>query len=225
MLRIIRRIRRACRLRALAAVLTVVLLLVASTASHAAYPDRVITLIVPFRQWSTDIIARVSLARLPESMDSRVVEPRRRRRQYQGDIAARAAPTVTPVELDRIAGQRRCSKIGYIDKDSRRCPDRQAPRAVAGQFQHRHACRPSRGEAAPGTFNCSPGAAPKVHLTAAAQVRAASTVHADRGGPRRWRCWRNGQVGHRLGRAALSGRPAQGARGDRRNGSRPTCRP
>ena len=95
MLRIIRCIGRACRLRALAAVLTVVPLLVASTATHAAYPDRVITLIVPFAAGGpTDIIARiVSLAFQKSLGQSVVVENRGGAAGNIGmTIAARAAP-------------------------------------------------------------------------------------------------------------------------------------
>ena len=63
MLRIIRGIGRACRCVRLPHINRCALL-VASTAAHAAYPDRVITLIVPFAAGGpTDIIARiVSLA-------------------------------------------------------------------------------------------------------------------------------------------------------------------
>src|SRR6476659_6227918 len=94
MLRIIRCIGRACRLRALAAVLTVVPLLVASTATQAAYPDRVITLIVPFAAGGpTDIIARIVSLAFQKSLGSVVVENRGGAAGNIGmTIAARAAP-------------------------------------------------------------------------------------------------------------------------------------
>jgi tripartite-type tricarboxylate transporter receptor subunit TctC len=95
MLRIIRCIGRACRLRALAAVLTVVPLLVASTATQAAYPDRVITLIVPFAAGGpTDIIARIVSVAFQKSLgQSVVVENRGGGGGNPGmAIAARATP-------------------------------------------------------------------------------------------------------------------------------------
>ena len=74
MLRIIGCIGRACRVRALAAVFAVMPLLVVSTAAHAAYPDRVITLIVPFAAGGpTDIIARIVSLAFQKSLGQSVV--------------------------------------------------------------------------------------------------------------------------------------------------------
>src|SRR3954465_15476549 len=95
MLRIIGCIGRACRVRALAAVFAVMPLLAASTVAHAAYPDRAITLIVPFAAGGpTDIIARiVSLAFQKSLGQSVVVENRGGAAGNIGmTIAARAAP-------------------------------------------------------------------------------------------------------------------------------------
>ena len=119
MLRIIRCMGRACRLRALAAVLTVVPLLVASTATQAAYPDRVITLIVPFAAGGpTDIIARiVSLAFQKSLGQSVVVENRGGAAGNIGmTIAARAAPdgyTLFQVNVANAIGATLYPKLSY----------------------------------------------------------------------------------------------------------------
>ncbi len=92
---IIRRIGRACHLRALAALSIVVPLLVASTVAKAAYPDRVITLIVPFAAGGpTDIVARIVSVALQKALgQSVVVENRGGAAGNIGmTIAARAAP-------------------------------------------------------------------------------------------------------------------------------------
>ena len=81
--------------RALAAVLTVVMLLAAPAAARAAYPERVITMIVPFAPGGpTDIIARIMSTAFQKSLgQSVVVENRGGAAGNIGmTLAARAAP-------------------------------------------------------------------------------------------------------------------------------------
>ena len=154
MLRIIRCIGRACRLRALAAVLTVVPLLVASTAAHAAYPDRVITLIVPFAAGGpTDIIARiVSLAFQKSLGQSVVVENRGGAAGNIGmTIAARAAPDGYTLLLSSTAiavNPALFKNLRLRSDQGLRAGVRAGQRAQrdrrAGQFRHRHARRSHR---------------------------------------------------------------------------------
>src|SRR6185436_3425910 len=74
MLRIIRCIGRACRLHSLATVLTGVPPRVASSAAPAAFPDRVITLLVPFAAGGpTDISARIVSLACQKSLGQSVV--------------------------------------------------------------------------------------------------------------------------------------------------------
>ena len=92
---IIRRIWRACRLRALGVMSAVATLALATAGAQAAYPERAITLIVPFAAGGpTDIVARiVSLAFQKSLGQSVVVENRGGAAGNIGmTIAARAAP-------------------------------------------------------------------------------------------------------------------------------------
>ena len=176
MLRIIRCIGRACRLRALA-VLTVVPLLVASTATHAAYPDRVITLIVPFAAGGpTDIIARVVSLAFQKSMgQSVVVENRGGAAGNIGmTIAARAAPDGYTLLLSSTAiavNPALFKNLGYDPiKDFAPVSELvNAPNVIvvrANSGIDTLADLIARAKAAPGTFNyASPGAGTKSHLT------------------------------------------------------------
>ena len=177
MLRIIRCIGRACRLRALAAVLTVVPLLVASTATHAAYPDRVITLIVPFAAGGpTDIIARIVSLAFQKSMgQSVVVENRGGAAGNIGmTIAARAAPDGYTLLLSSTAiavNPALFKNLGYDPiKDFAPVSELvNAPNVIvvrANSGIDTLADLIARAKAAPGTFNyASPGAGTKSHLT------------------------------------------------------------
>ena len=126
---IIRRIGRACHLRALAALSIAVPLLVASTVANAAYPDRVITLIVPFAAGGpTDIVARIVSVAFQKALgQSVVVENRGGAAGNIGmTIAARAAPDGYTLLLSRPQSRstRRCSRISVTIRSriSRRCP-------------------------------------------------------------------------------------------------------
>src|SRR5262245_17087789 len=71
---VIRRAWQACRRTALAAVLTAIALPLACPPSRAAYPERVITLIVPFPVGGpTDIIARIVSLALQKSLGQSVI--------------------------------------------------------------------------------------------------------------------------------------------------------
>ena len=177
MLRIIRCIGRACRLRALAAVLTVVPLLVASTATHAAYPDRVITLIVPFAAGGpTDIIARVVSLAFQKSMgQSVVVENRGGAAGNIGmTIAARAAPDGYTLLLSSTAIAVNPALFNNLGYDPFRdfvpiselvnAPNVVVVRADSGITSIGELV--ARAKAAPGTFNyASPGVGTKSHLS------------------------------------------------------------
>src|SRR5262249_35587939 len=92
---IARGIAQRCRRYAAAVLLTAALPLLASAAAHAAYPERVITLIVPFAAGGpTDIIARiVSLAFQKSLGQSVIVDNRGGGSGNPGmAIAARATP-------------------------------------------------------------------------------------------------------------------------------------
>ena len=106
---IIRRVGRACHLRPLAALSIAVPLLVASTVANAAYPDRVITLIVPFAAGGPTDILRAS-SRSPSRSDGTVGGGRKpgwRRRQYRDDDrGARSAGRLhAALRFDRNRGQ------------------------------------------------------------------------------------------------------------------------
>ena len=177
MLRIIGCIGRACRLRALAAVLAVMPLLVVSTAAHAAYPDRVITLIVPFAAGGpTDIIARIVSLAFQKSMgQSVVVENRGGAAGNIGmTIAARAAPDGYTLLLSSTAiavNPALFKNLGYDPiKDFAPVSELvNAPNVIvvrANSGVDTLADLIARAKAAPGTFNyASPGAGTKSHLT------------------------------------------------------------
>src|SRR4029077_20636320 len=175
--RAIRCIGRAFRLRALAAALTVVTLLVASTAAHAAYPDRVITLIVPFAAGGpSDIIARIVSLAFQKSMgQSVVVENRGGAAGNIGmTIAARAAPDGYTLLLSSTAiavNPALFNNLGYDPfKDFApvselvNAPNVIVVRADSGITSIGELV--ARAKAAPGTFNyASPGVGTKSHLS------------------------------------------------------------
>ena len=92
---IIRRIWRACRLRALGVMSAVATLALATAGAQAAYPERAITLIVPFAAGGpTDIVARiVSLAFQKSLGQSVVVENRGGAAGTATQVAFRAGET------------------------------------------------------------------------------------------------------------------------------------
>ena len=249
MLRIIRCIGRACRLRALAAVLTVVPLLVASTATHAAYPDRVDHADRAVRRrWADRHHRAHRLARLPEI--ARTVggrrKPGRRRRQYRHDDrgARRARRLHAAADArPRSRSTRRCSRIWPTirSRTSRRSPNSSTrptcsscgpiPASTRSPISSR-ARRPHRAR----STTRAPARAPsRISPASSSSCAPASTWCTCRiAAPvrRRWRCWRARCRSARWRLAAAEpldqGRPAQGARGDRREraGSRcRTCRP
>ena len=174
---IIRRIGQACHLRALAALSIAVPLLVASTVANAAYPDRVITLIVPFAAGGpTDIVARIVSVAFQKAMgQSVVVENRGGAAGNIGmTIAARAAPDGYTLLLSSTAiavNPALFKNLGYDPiKDFAPVSELvNAPNVIvvrANSGIETVADLIARAKAAPGTFNyASPGAGTKSHLT------------------------------------------------------------
>jgi tripartite-type tricarboxylate transporter receptor subunit TctC len=174
---IIRRIGRACHLRALAALSIAVPLLVASTVANAAYPDRVITLIVPFAAGGpTDIVARIVSVAFQKALgQSVVVENRGGAAGNIGmTIAARAAPDGYTLLLSSTAiavNPALFKNLGYDPiKDFAPVSELvNAPNVIvvrANSGIETVADLIARAKAAPGTFNyASPGAGTKSHLT------------------------------------------------------------
>jgi tripartite-type tricarboxylate transporter receptor subunit TctC len=175
---IARNIARRCRCYAAAALLAAALPLLASAGAHAAYPERVITLIVPFAAGGpTDIIARiVSLAFQKSLGQSVIVDNRGGGGGNPGmAIAARAAPDGYTLLLTSTAiavNPALYSNLPYDPfKDfSPICELVNAPNVLfvrADSDIKSVADLIARAKAAPGALNySSPGAGTKSHLTA-----------------------------------------------------------
>jgi tripartite-type tricarboxylate transporter receptor subunit TctC len=172
-------IRSAARSRhALAAVLTAVALMLAPAAAQAAYPDRVITLIVPFAAGGpTDIIARIVSVAFQKSLgQSVIVENRGGGGGNPGmTIAARAAPDGYTLLLTSTAiavNQALYKSLPYDPfKDfAPICELVNAPNVLFVRAESdikSVADLIARAKAAPGKLNySSPGAGTKSHLTA-----------------------------------------------------------
>ena len=234
---IIRRIWRACRLRALGAMSAVATLALATAGAQAAYPERAITLIVPFAAGGpTDIVARiVSLAFQKSLGQSVVVENRAGAAGNIGmAIAARAVPDGYTLLLTSTAiavNPALFKNLGYdpIKDFAPICELVNAPNVIvvrANSGINTLADLIARAKAAPGTFNyASPGAGTKSHLTGEQlKLRAGiDMVHVPyRGaGPAAMAVLEGtvqvGSVAFAAGRGPDQGRPAQGARGHRRD--------
>ena len=234
---IIRRIWRACRSRALGAMSAVATLALATAGAQAAYPERAITLIVPFAAGGpTDIVARiVSLAFQKSLGQSVVVENRGGAAGNIGmAIAARAVPDGYTLLLSSTAiavNPALFKNLGYdpIKDFAPMCELVNAPNVIvvrANSGINTLADLVARAKAAPGTFNyASPGAGTKSHLTGEQlKLRAGiDMVHVPyRGaGPAAMAVLEGtvqvGSVALAAAEAADQGRPAQGARGDRRD--------
>jgi tripartite-type tricarboxylate transporter receptor subunit TctC len=175
---VIRRAWQACRRTALAAVLTAIALPLACPPSRAAYPERVITLIVPFPAGGpTDIIARIVSLALQKSLgQSVIVDNRGGGGGNPGmGIAARAPPDGYTLLLTSTAIAVNPALYNNLPYDPLKdfapiCELVNAPnilfvrsdsgiRSVADLI--------ARAKAAPGALNySSPGAGTKSHLTA-----------------------------------------------------------
>ena len=174
---IIRRIWRACRLRALGVMSAVATLALATAGAQAAYPERAITLIVPFAAGGpTDIVARiVSLAFQKSLGQSVVVENRGGAAGNIGmAIAARAVPDGYTLLLSSTAiavNPALFKNLGYDPiKDFAPVSELvNAPNVIvvrANSGINTLADLIARAKAAPGTYNyASPGAGTKSHLT------------------------------------------------------------
>src|SRR5215471_17270784 len=175
---VIRRAWQACRRTALAAVLTAIALPLACPPSRAAYPERVITLIVPFPAGGpTDIIARIVSLALQKSLgQSVIVDNRGGGGGNPGmGIAARAPPDGYTLLLTSTAIAVNPALYNNLPYDPLKdfapiCELVNAPNVlfVRSDSGIRSVADPiARAKAAPGALNySSPGAGTKSHLTA-----------------------------------------------------------
>jgi tripartite-type tricarboxylate transporter receptor subunit TctC len=167
-----------CRWYAAAVLLTAAVPLLAPAAAHAAYPERVITLIVPFAAGGpTDIIARiVSLAFQKSLGQSVIVDNRGGGGGNPGmAIAARAAPDGYTLLLTSTAIAVNPALYNNLPYDPFKdftpiCELVNAPNVLfvrADSDIKSIADLIARAKAAPGALNySSPGAGTKSHLTA-----------------------------------------------------------
>ena len=175
---VVRRAGQACRRHALAAVLTAIALPLACPPSHAAYPERVITLIVPFPAGGpTDIIARIVSLALQKSLgQSVIVDNRGGGGGNPGmGIAARAPPDGYTLLLTSTAIAVNPALYNNLPYDPLKdfapiCELVNAPNVlfVRSDSGIRSVADPiARAKAAPAALNySSPGAGTKSHLTA-----------------------------------------------------------
>jgi tripartite-type tricarboxylate transporter receptor subunit TctC len=175
---IARDIAQRCRRHAPAALVTAALPLLAPAAAHATYPERVITLIVPFAAGGpTDIIARiVSLAFQTSLGQSVIVDNRGGGGGNPGmAIAARAAPDGYTLLLTSTAIAVNPALYNNLPYDPFKdftpiCELVNAPNVLfvrADSDIKSIADLIARAKAAPGALNySSPGAGTKSHLTA-----------------------------------------------------------
>jgi tripartite-type tricarboxylate transporter receptor subunit TctC len=175
---IARDIAQRCRRHAAAALVTAALPLLAPAAAHATYPERVITLIVPFAAGGpTDIIARiVSLAFQKSLGQSVIVDNRGGGGGNPGmAIAARAAPDGYTLLLTSTAIAVNPALYNNLPYDPFKdftpiCELVNAPNVLfvrADSDIKSIADLIARAKAAPGALNySSPGAGTKSHLTA-----------------------------------------------------------
>ena len=175
---IARGIAQRCRRYAAAVLVTATLPLLASAAAHAAYPERVITLIVPFAAGGpTDIIARiVSLAFQKSLGQSVIVDNRGGGGGNPGmAIAARATPDGYTLLLTSTAIAVNPALYNNLPYDPFKdftpiCELVNAPNVLfvrADSDIKSVADLIARAKAAPGALNySSPGAGTKSHLTA-----------------------------------------------------------
>jgi tripartite-type tricarboxylate transporter receptor subunit TctC len=175
---IVHRVARVRDRHALAAVLTAVVLLLPPAASHAAYPERVITLIVPFPAGGpTDIIARIISVAFQKSLgQSVIVDNRGGGGGNPGmGIAARATPDGYTLLLTSTAIAVNPALYSNLPYDPFKdfvpiCELVNAPNVVfvrADSGIKSLAQLIARAKAAPGVLNySSPGAGTKSHLTA-----------------------------------------------------------
>ena len=174
----IRRTRNVHHRRALAALMTAVALLLAPAAAHAAYPERVISLIVPFPAGGpTDIIARIVSVAFHKSLgQSVIVENRGGGGGNVGmGIAARATPDGYTLLLTSTAIAVNPALYHNLPYDPIKdfapiCELVNAPNVVFVRSDSgikTLADLIARAKAAPGALNySSPGAGTKSHLTA-----------------------------------------------------------
>jgi len=175
---IARDIAQRCRRHAAAALVTAALPLLAPAAAHATYPERVITLIVPFAAGGpTDIIARiVSLAFQKSLGQSVIVDNRGGGGGNPGmAIAARAAPDGYTLLLTSTAIAVNPAVYNNLPYDPFKdftpiCELVNTPNVLfvrADSDIKSIADLIARAKAAPGALNySSPGAGTKSHLTA-----------------------------------------------------------
>jgi tripartite-type tricarboxylate transporter receptor subunit TctC len=175
---LIRRNGQTCRRHALAAVLTAVAWPLTCAASYAAYPERVITLIVPFPAGGpTDIIARIVSLALQKSLgQSVIVDNRGGGGGNPGmGIAARAPPDGYTLLLTSTAIAVNPALYNNLPYDPLKdfapiCELVNAPNVLFVRSDSgigSVADLIARARAAPGALNySSPGAGTKSHLTA-----------------------------------------------------------
>src|SRR5215468_10356560 len=195
-----------CRRHALAAILAAAAPLVVAMPAHAAYPERVITLIVPFAAGGpTDIIARIVALAFQKSLGQSVIVDNRGGGGGNPGmaIAARATPDGYTLLLTSTAIAVNPALYNNLPYDPFKdfapiCELVNAPNVlfVRADSGIRSVADPiARAKAAPAALNySSPGAGTKSHLTAEQlKLRAGiDMVHIPYRGavPRPWRCWK-----------------------------------
>jgi tripartite-type tricarboxylate transporter receptor subunit TctC len=162
--------------RTLIAALTVPIVLAAAGVSHAAYPERPITLIVPFAAGGpTDIIARIVSTAFQKALGQSVIVDNRGGGNPGMTIAARAAPDGYTLLLTSTAiavNQALYKSLPYdpIKDFVPICELVNAPNVLFVRAESdikTVADLVARAKAAPGALNySSPGAGTKSHLTA-----------------------------------------------------------